>query len=102
MKLNISENSRLMGASAAEAAAKILLDAVEKQGSARLLLSTGQSQFEFFEALTQMDIPWDKIEVFHLDEYVGLPIAHGASFRKYLKERFMDRITGGIDLMNMI
>lgn len=95
MKLSISEDSVLMGQKAADAAEKIILDAVEKQGYARLLLSTGQSQFAFFEAFVKKNIPWDKLEIFHLDEYVDLPLSHPASFRKYLKERFMDRICGG-------
>lgn len=92
MKLSISRTSDEMGRKAAEKTAELIRQTVSEQGEARILVSTGQSQFEFFEALTQMDIPWDKVEIFHLDEYVGLPVTHGASFRKYLKERFIDKI----------
>ena len=100
MKLSISRTSDEMGRKAAEKTAALIRQTVSEQGEARILVSTGQSQFEFFEALIQMDIPWDKVEIFHLDEYVGLPVTHGASFRKYLKERFIDKI--GSARMNYI
>lgn len=95
MKVIISENAKMMGQRAAEKVAELIKEAVEHKGHARILVSTGQSQFEYFEALVKLDIPWDKVEIFHLDEYMGLPITHGASFRKYLKDRFIDRISGG-------
>lgn len=100
MKLSISQTSVEMGQKAAEKVAELICEAVREKGEARILVSTGQSQFEFFEALIKMDIPWDKVEIFHLDEYVGLPIAHVASFRKYLKERFVDKV--GSTRMNYI
>jgi glucosamine-6-phosphate deaminase len=62
---------------------------IEKQGWVRIILSTGASQFPFFEALKEKTIDWSKVEMFHLDEYVDLPESHAASFRKYLKERFL-------------
>jgi glucosamine-6-phosphate deaminase len=37
-------------------------------------------------------IDWTRVTAFHLDEYVGLPITHPASFRKYLWERFVSRL----------
>lgn len=100
MKLSISQTSEEMGRKAAERVAELIGEAVAERGEARILVSTGQSQFEFFEALIQRDIPWDKVEIFHLDEYVGLPITHGASFRNYLKFRFIDKI--GSHRMNYI
>lgn len=89
MQINIFETPAESGRQAALASQKILLETIEKQGSARIVLSTGASQFEFFEHFVRLDIPWDKIEMFHLDEYIGLPQSHPASFRKYLKERFL-------------
>lgn len=89
MQINIFETPAENGRQAALASQKILLEAIEKQGSARIVLSTGASQFEFFEHFIKLDIPWNKIEMFHLDEYIGLPETHPASFRKYLKERFL-------------
>lgn len=92
MKLIVRQSSDLIGELAAKQTADLILDAIAKKGKARVMLSTGQSQFEFFKAFVQLDLPWDKIEFFHLDEYVALPLAHKASFRKYLKERFVDKI----------
>ncbi|MCI8443206.1 MAG: glucosamine-6-phosphate deaminase [Provencibacterium sp.] len=92
MNLSISRTPEEMGALAAEKVRELIDEAVSKRGEARMMVSTGQSQFEFFEALVKLDIPWDKVEIYHLDEYVGLPITHKASFRKYLRERFIDRV----------
>ena len=50
-----------------------------------------RDQFDFLSALTQdRTIDWRRVELFHLDEYVALPIEHPASFRRYL----MDRLIG--------
>ncbi len=92
MQCSISATSQEMGKRAAEKVAELIRETVKEKGKARLLVSTGQSQFEFFEEITAMDIPWEAVEIFHLDEYIGLPITHPASFRKYLKERFIDKI----------
>ncbi|MCI8331507.1 MAG: glucosamine-6-phosphate deaminase [Clostridiales bacterium] len=90
MKITLSENALELGERAADLTAKLLNEAIEKNGSARLVLSTGASQFETIAALIKKEIDWSKVEVFHLDEYVDLPITHPASFRKYIKERFGD------------
>lgn len=66
--------------------------AIAEKGKARLLMSTGASQFDTIEALRDADVEWDKVEMFHLDEYIGLPETHPASFRKYLKERFLSYV----------
>ncbi|WP_283401272.1 6-phosphogluconolactonase [Sphaerochaeta associata] len=65
---------------------------MEARGEARIILSTGASQFETMEALTQQAVDWSKVEMFHLDEYVELGESHIASFRKYLKERFVSKV----------
>ncbi len=90
MKITLSENAVMLGEKAAELTAKYLNEAIAANGSARLVLSTGASQFETIAALVKKDIDWSKVDVFHLDEYVDLPITHPASFRKYIKERFGD------------
>ncbi|MDL2325414.1 6-phosphogluconolactonase, partial [Ruminococcaceae bacterium OttesenSCG-928-A16] len=92
MEITISKTPRQLGKRAAKAIATLLQEAVARNGSARLLLSTGASQFETMDALVQEHLPWGKIEMFHLDEYIGLPETHKASFRKYLKERFVNRV----------
>jgi glucosamine-6-phosphate deaminase len=74
-------------------AAAAIRQAIAKQGAARIIAATGASQFEFLEDLTAAhDVDWEKVEMFHLDEYVGLSIEHPASFRKYLLERLIQKI----------
>ncbi|NLA77321.1 MAG: glucosamine-6-phosphate deaminase [Clostridiales bacterium] len=92
MKLVISETSKALAAAAAKSIAKALNAAISENGYARMVLSTGASQLEMFDELTQADVDWTKVEMFHLDEYIGIPETHNASFRKYLKERFASRV----------
>ena len=91
--IHIHSTPQALGQAAAIQAATLLNAAIQAQGSARLLLSTGMSQFETMAALVEQPVPWNKVTMFHLDEYVGLPITHPASFRKYLQERFISQIT---------
>lgn len=90
MKLTVGENADVMGNMAADLAAEKINAAIASKGAARIVLSTGQSQFELLKHLVKKDVAWDRVEMFHLDEYVGLPESHPASFRRYLKERFAD------------
>ena len=92
MKIVISPNAQILGKQAAATIAQLLNDAIHERGYARLILSTGQSQFETLEALIAEDVDWRKVTMFHLDEYVGLPASHPASFRKYLTERFVAKV----------
>ncbi len=93
MEIRIADDRYALGRSAAKHIAQILRDVIAKKGHARIVLSTGASQFDTLEALTQeKDIAWNCVEMFHLDEYIGLPVTHPASFRKYLQERFVDRV----------
>ena len=93
MKLSISKNSKELGRAAAADVAARLREAIALRGEARIVLSTGASQFDMFEALVEEDVDWSKVDMFHLDEYIALPITHKASFRKYLQERFVDRVS---------
>ncbi|MCL2299691.1 MAG: 6-phosphogluconolactonase [Firmicutes bacterium] len=88
MKIRVFSTPEQLGAAAAEQVAGILNGAIKKNGSARVVLSTGASQFPFFEALGGFPIDWARVEAFHLDEYIGIDDTHIASFRKYLRERF--------------
>ena len=92
MEIRICENPAALGASAAEYTAKILNDAIAKKGNARIVLSTGASQFDTIANLVKQDVDWSKVEMFHLDEYVDLPETHIASFIKYLKEKFVAHV----------
>lgn len=90
MEIRICENPVELGKSAAKETAQILRTCIAEKGCARIALSTGASQFDTIKELVKQDVDWSKVEMFHLDEYVDLPITHKASFRKYLKERFVD------------
>lgn len=90
LTINVSPTAKENGYKAALKAAEVINAAIEKKGQARIVLSTGSSQFEMFDALVSLPVDWSKVEMFHLDEYVGLPETHPASFRKYLKERFVN------------
>jgi glucosamine-6-phosphate deaminase len=94
MKLSISPDKSRMGTQAAQCAADFLQQAIHDRGEANLILATGASQFEMLSVLVKQDIDWSKVTVFHLDEYIGLPISHPASFRKYLQERFEKHVRG--------
>lgn len=90
LKIRIYEEKQYMGEAAADFVATQLQEKIHKKGTANLILATGASQFSFIDALKNKNIDWEKITVFHLDEYKGLSIQHPASFRKYLKERILD------------
>lgn len=92
LNIAISPTPEILGKAAAAQVARLLRDAIAAKGTARLLLSTGASQFPFFQALLREEVAWQQVEMFHLDEYIGLPESHPASFRKYLKERFVSQL----------
>jgi len=90
--LRVFETKQTLGEAAAAQAATILRSAIGDRRMARIVAATGASQFEFLEALTSSPgIDWPKVELFHLDEYIGLPMTHPASFCKYLQERLISK-----------
>lgn len=93
MKIVINKNSKELGESAGKVAAQLIKEFIEKNGEANIILATGASQFETLNQLIKEDIDWSKVSMFHLDEYIGLPESSPASFRKYLKERFLDKVS---------
>lgn len=92
MKLIISQTKEELGKISAQHTAKLLNRAIEKQGCARILLSTGASQFPFFNEIVKEKVDWSKVEMFHLDEYVGISENHPASFKRYLLDRFVNKV----------
>ena len=92
MVIDISNDSAASGRKAADLIAEVINKAVESAGQARIVVSTGSSQFDMFQALVREKVDWPRVEVFHLDEYIGLPVTHIASFRKYLLERFINLV----------
>jgi glucosamine-6-phosphate deaminase len=92
MIVRIFENKSSLAKAAAEQAATTVRRAIDERGGARIIAATGTSQIEFLDALARADkIDWRQVEMFHLDEYVGLSITHPASFRKYLLERLIHK-----------
>jgi glucosamine-6-phosphate deaminase len=92
LHVKILEDKDSLGRAAADQAAASIRQAIRQRKTARIIAATGASQFEFLEALTAAtDVDWSSVEVFHLDEYIGLPITHPASFRKYLLERLINK-----------
>lgn len=93
MKIRVFDTKQQCGQAAAEQGAQAIRAAIAARGEAAIIVATGASQFEMLEVLVrQPDINWYKVTAFHLDEYIGLPIDHPASFRKYLWERFVSRL----------
>ena len=81
---------------AAHVASTKLRNALETNGNASFIVATGASQFDFLAALTADEtIDWDNTTMFHLDEYIGIPETHPASFRKYLRERLVNIVQPG-------
>lgn len=81
-----------MGAAAARYAAALIGGAIMERAEVNVILATGTSQFEMLATLVTLDLDWSKVTAFHLDEYIGLPSSHPASFRRYLNERFRDKV----------
>lgn len=93
MTISIYSNPIELGQNAGKTGAELIRKAIDTQGFSNIILATGTSQFETIkQLLTEKDIDWSKVTVFHLDEYIGLSITHPASFRKYLLERFFNHV----------
>lgn len=94
MQVHIYPGSHQAGNAAGEKTASLIKNAINENGIARIILATGTSQFDILQHLVRdKSIEWSKVIMFHLDEYIGLPETHIASFRKYLKERFLDLVS---------
>ncbi|KPK50883.1 MAG: glucosamine-6-phosphate deaminase [Planctomycetes bacterium SM23_25] len=102
MKVAIYETVREMAEAAAALAAGELSRHIAENGRATFMAATGASQFAFLDALSrQSHVDWARTEMFHLDEYIGLPESHPASFRRYLRERLLDVVRPGrVHLIN--
>jgi glucosamine-6-phosphate deaminase len=103
MEVVIARTKQECGAKAAAHGAEALRKALEARGRAAIIVATGASQFEMLDALVAAPgIDWGRVTAFHLDEYAGMPMTHPASFRKYLKERFADRLPQPIGMFNYV
>jgi glucosamine-6-phosphate deaminase len=93
MEIVISETKQILGKKAAQKGAELIRKAIFNRGHANIIVATGASQFEMLNELVKEDIDWSLVTAFHLDEYIGISERHPASFRKYLKERFVDLVS---------
>lgn len=92
MEIKTFNDKHTLGAKAAEQASASIRRAIEQRGNARIIAATGAAQFEFLEALTSLpNIDWSHVEMFHLDEYVGISESHPASFCRFLRERLINK-----------
>ena len=93
MNIRIDSTKEIIGQQAAREATGLLKKVISEKGFASIILATGASQFGVLKSLVASnEIDWSKVIMFHLDEYINLPSSHPASFRKYLKDRFISRI----------
>ena len=92
MEIVISENKLELGKKAAQKGAEFIRRAIAERGEANIIVATGASQFEMLSELVKENIDWSAVTGFHLDEYIGIDETHPASFRKYLKERFVSLV----------
>jgi glucosamine-6-phosphate deaminase len=94
MRTILTADRDAMGRWVAEQAAADLRKAITENGKANIVVATGASQFEVLGNLVQQpDIDWSRVHGFHLDEYIGISSDHGASFCRYLRERFVDHVS---------
>jgi glucosamine-6-phosphate deaminase len=87
MSVVVHADEAALGRAAAEQAARVLREAVAANGEARAMFATGNSQLAFVGALPREDVPWDRVTVFHMDEYVGVGPDHPAGFQRWIRER---------------
>jgi glucosamine-6-phosphate deaminase len=96
MHIIVSKDAKTVGQLSGQKAGALIRASLEDKGSAVIILATGTSQFETLKQLViEPDINWEAVTMFHLDEYLGLPATHPASFRKYLLERFISKVPVG-------
>jgi glucosamine-6-phosphate deaminase len=92
MILKVFPDKTSLGKAAAEQAVAAMRSAIRERGRVRVVAASAASQFEFLAALTRSrDVPWENVELFHLDEYIGLPMDHPASFCRFLHEHLIDK-----------
>ena len=103
MTIYIGKDKLDMAAAAAKSAADKIRKAIAEKGEARIIVATGASQFEFLQALVkEPGIDWTKVTGFHLDEYIGIPVTHKASFRGYMRERFVSKTPQPMKVFNEV
>jgi glucosamine-6-phosphate deaminase len=101
MHIHVLDDRRQIGRAAAAGAARVLAHAITARGRARLVAATGTSQFELIDEIrANHEVDWCRVELFHLDEYVGLPAGHPASFSRFVRERLIEPL--GIEHFHLL
>jgi glucosamine-6-phosphate deaminase len=95
MDIHIFPDPATLGNKAGSDAAFEIREVLASKDQAAIIIATGSSQFKTLETLiSSQDIDWSRVILFHLDEYIGLPESHAASFRKYIRARFLHHLPG--------
>ncbi|MCL2433369.1 MAG: 6-phosphogluconolactonase [Clostridia bacterium] len=92
MEIKVLQTADELGRACAARVSELLNAAISQNGEARMIVSTGASQFSMFNSLVCQPVDWSRVTMFHLDEYTNMPDTHPASFRKYLRERFIEKL----------
>lgn len=91
--VKISSTRGEMGRTAAADAAECLHALLEKKKEVNSVFAAAPSQIEFLEALQdQPGIEWERVNAFHMDEYIGLPPADRRSFSRFLTEAIFSKV----------
>jgi len=102
MDVRVFATKEELGRAAAGSGADAIREALTMRDHARIVMASAASQFEVVEALTREDLDWGRVTLFHLDEYLGLPASHPASFSKFLRDRFIARLPGALGAFHAI
>ena len=94
-EVRVYSTTQELGQAAAAKAAQVINRAVDQSGRARVIVATGNSQLALVDALVTQDVPWQSVEIFHMDEYAGMHADHPASFRRWIKARVEDKVHPG-------
>src|SRR4051794_32073465 len=92
LRVSVYESRAEIGAASASRFAAAVRGVIAARGSAAVIFASAPSQNEFLAALLREDVAWGRVTAFHMDEYVGLSATHPASFRRYIREHFLDRV----------
>ena len=93
LTVRVHPDQAALGAAAADDAARAIIEAVAERGVANVMFASGNSQLTFLDALTgRDDVDWSRVVGFHMDEYCDLTAEHPASFRRYMRERIIERV----------
>lgn len=91
LKVKVYATREAMGVAAAKAVTRRVEKTLAQQERARIVFAAAVSQNEFLAHLCQAEgIDWDRVEAFHMDEYVGLPDDAPQRFGNFLREHLFD------------